>query len=467
MGIKKIRILGASQILGPKKLDIFNALDIKACGTGFTNIEYRIYRNSAFVFYDEVFEYNNDRALMYYLKQYNDYDYAQVEDDGSYRYKGIFTKVFNNFSLPVRISFTYDNQFDISKLVVNYINDIKVIKYGYCPQDVVNFTMQQKLDMELENGKLESTKNLYTDPLTDNTMMEYNYRGKYYVKLPVNGRARYHDADEEFSLTGIWLQVLPIRWIVDEDSKTCVSEKALLRLRANQFINERFINKYFAKEIQQGGYINSYENDDILEIRELLDKIYEIVSETPSEIREIIIKKIDNLAKPVLDSGKDNGSVKLAIILRNILYALSSNNEGRELIKEINSVLSNRQIIDEINTSIMMIENLTSNGEGSTSMIISITNDFINIINSGYLSEKEILIVKKQVIKFLSEIPNLYNSKIIGSLDEIYKDYMGLYVNVSLLILQNTKDKENVSKITNVNEFLKKYQDEESGKLKK
>ena len=152
------------------------------------------------------------------------------------------------------------------------------VEYGYYPQKAVPRDMQERLEQAYRRGNISKTRNTYT---TDSekydaysrtfkakTHEEYEFNGKRYVRVEANSDfggtpftlsngEQYSDGDN------IWVEVLPVKWLVDERTRTMITEKLIFS--GVQFNKERnyktrnfdrtdiktFMDRYLARDLVQ------------------------------------------------------------------------------------------------------------------------------------------------------------------------------------------------------------------------
>lgn len=152
------------------------------------------------------------------------------------------------------------------------------VEYGYYPQRAVSRDMQERLEQAYRRGNISKTRNTYTTdsekynaysrPFKAKTHEEYEFNGKRYVRVEANsnfgGRPctlsngeQYRDGDN------IWVEVLPVKWLVDERTRTMITEKLIFS--GVQFNKERnyktrnfdrtdiktFMDRYLARDLVQ------------------------------------------------------------------------------------------------------------------------------------------------------------------------------------------------------------------------
>ena len=152
------------------------------------------------------------------------------------------------------------------------------VEYGYYPQKAVSRNMQEILERAYKSGTISKTRNNYTTDsahydeydtsFQPQTHQEYEYNGKRYVRVKANS---YYDG-YNFTLSNgedyrdgddVWVEVLPVKWLVDEKSRMMITEKLIFS--GVQFNEERnyhtrdfdrtdikiFMDRYLSKELVQ------------------------------------------------------------------------------------------------------------------------------------------------------------------------------------------------------------------------
>ena len=113
------------------------------------------------------------------------------------------------------------------------------VEYGYYPQQTASIGMQKELDRAYKMGGIKETKNTITLDICGNRLenyspyelKEYEYKGKRYVRVesfasgwrnePFSNGQTYNRKD------AVWVEVSPVKWLVDEKNCMMVSEKIL------------------------------------------------------------------------------------------------------------------------------------------------------------------------------------------------------------------------------------------------
>ena len=152
------------------------------------------------------------------------------------------------------------------------------VEYGYYPQKAVSRDMQERLEQAYRRGSISKTRNTYT---TDSekydaysrtfkakTHEEYEYNGKRYVRVEANsdfGENQFTLSNGENYRDGdnVWVEVLPVKWLVDEKTRTMITEKLIFS--GVQFNKERnyhtrdfdrtdiktFMDRYLSRDLVQ------------------------------------------------------------------------------------------------------------------------------------------------------------------------------------------------------------------------
>ena len=163
------------------------------------------------------------------------------------------------------------------------------VEYGYYPQKAVSRDMQERLEQAYRRGNISKTRNTYT---TDSekynaysrtfkakTHEEYEYNGKRYVRVEANS---YYDGNN-FTLSNgeqyrdgdnVWVEVLPVKWLVDEKTRTMITEKLIFS--GVQFNKERnyhtrdfdrtdiktFMDRYLSRDLVQSRATSTTRNEN-------------------------------------------------------------------------------------------------------------------------------------------------------------------------------------------------------------
>ncbi len=157
------------------------------------------------------------------------------------------------------------------------------VEYGYYPQKAVSKDMQLELEQEFKRGKLLKTGKGYTvnskeydfddsdydgENFEPKKYDEYKYNGKRYVRVEANfgfeeiGRIEILLSNGKKYKVGdnVWVEVLPVKWLVDEKAKIMLTEKAICagirfnHTRVKDFdktLMKSFMDEYLSKDLKQ------------------------------------------------------------------------------------------------------------------------------------------------------------------------------------------------------------------------
>ena len=130
----------------------------------------------------------------------------------------------------------------ISNLVSNrkIVNDILEVEYGEYPQTIVSEDFSKTLEKAYLNKKINHTRKSYTSvsdiyqdkdmPFQEKTHTEYEYNGRKYIRFvgDSNRRGKYLSDGRIIEEGNVyWIEVEPIKWLVDEDADIALSKNIL------------------------------------------------------------------------------------------------------------------------------------------------------------------------------------------------------------------------------------------------
>lgn len=168
-----------------------------------------------------------------------DGDVRGVTDDGS-RYF-IYRYLRNGAVRPALLSSFIFSQ--ISPNRVRGYNGTEEVEYGEYPQYAPDSDVQRRLENEYQRGNLRQTGRDYTFDKTEYddysqyfqpvTYEEYDYNGKKYIRIRANsdyGSNSFKLSNGESYRNGdyVWVEVSPVKWLVDDKTQTLVSKRGLL-----------------------------------------------------------------------------------------------------------------------------------------------------------------------------------------------------------------------------------------------
>ena len=264
--------LTEEQCFGDNKLDILKKRGTKAGITDFSILlgsyvsDYHIDNDSSL----------NGRTGNYWTKSDDgDNNVCIIEEDGNINYYDVGLR-----SGGARPALPF---LDVSSIPTNEESEKKVrdgvleVEYGYYPQKAVSRDMQNRLEIAYKSGTISKTENSYTtDSVAYNNYdtsfqpqahQEYEYNGKRYVRVNANTPYEYYftlsNGEKYKNGDSVWLEVSPVKWIVDEKSHMMITERIIFAgVQVNNEFDyniedfdktniKQFMDKYFAKDLEQ------------------------------------------------------------------------------------------------------------------------------------------------------------------------------------------------------------------------
>ena len=173
----------------------------------------------------------------------------------------------------VRPVLPYSNISNISSNGVRRREGFFEVEYGEYPQYVVDTSLARTLESNFLSGTIKKTGKTYTtdsrkfdvnsSPFRAYEHEEYEYNGKRYIRIKIpnglsyrlsNGK-KYNEGDT------VWLEVSPIKWIVDEKAGLLVSKNLIAS--GIRFCNDGQYNGDF-KNTEMYQYLNTYFAKDMV-----------------------------------------------------------------------------------------------------------------------------------------------------------------------------------------------------------
>ena len=268
---------------------------------GYVNNHYRIINDDSL----------RGRTGDYWLKtKLNDSSVYSVRSDGGSNEGKVTWRDFG-----VRPVLTFSSSSTIPRNTLSEVpketeDGILEVEYGYYPQTAVDKKSQKLLEHAYKKGNIKETGNKYTLdsrtfasydlPFFKRELVEFEFDGHRYVRIQVNS---YLDEDS-FTLSNdkkyhngdiVWIEVSPIKWLVDKNEKIMVSDKILFA--GIQFKHtsdydgnfeetdiKKFMDNYFSKEINTEMEY-TIANKDNKQVKKIKKEIYETFKELISFIK--------------------------------------------------------------------------------------------------------------------------------------------------------------------------------------
>lgn len=193
---------------------------------------------------------------------------------------------------------------------------IRYVEYGEYPQTAASFELQKVLEESYEKGELTTTKDSYTFSSTKSNSKEsnldlitynaYQYQDKKYVRVKAN---RFNE--KKFKLSNgieysngdyVWVEVQPVKWIMDDYSETMFPLKGLV-----SGVNCADVKEYYNTEVKY--YMDHYMTKDLFQSNSLTfedfskDKIINRMNTVERGRRYAIIKALQSLFNHLAGSG--------------------------------------------------------------------------------------------------------------------------------------------------------------------
>ena len=265
--------LTEEQCFGDEQLDILKKRGTRSAITDFSVLLGGNISDSYHIVSDSSLE---GRTGYYWIKSYdeNSDTVCSFNADGSRR--GFFAY---NRSVGARPVLPFSS---ISKIPINgksgkrTRDGILEVEYGYYPQKAVSRDMQERLEREYRSGSIPKTRNSYTtdsrrhfnEEFASKQHEEYEYNGKRYVRVEANfcyigGKSTLSNGGNYRVGDNVWVEVSPVKWLVDEKSKMMITEKIIFAgVQFNKESNyhtrdfdktdiKTFMDRYLARDLVQ------------------------------------------------------------------------------------------------------------------------------------------------------------------------------------------------------------------------
>lgn len=330
-------------------------------------------------------------------------------------------------------------------------NGEEVVYLGEYPQEVIApETLQMELNMKFYGGELDTTGKKYTfneypirskkKNFNPKEHIEYIYKGKKYIQVEIN--SSFEDEDI-FELTNkqkyqngdcVWVEVLPVEWIIDHKHNMLISKKGLL---SGIRYHHRKYNGIFA-DTDLNNYLNDYMSEELFQSLSL-DNIKELP--TPNQETTEVDKLIEEIKKylPYYHGKEDINAIidKYLIEYNNNLEELKLSKRNKSINLELPSseVLYNNLIIKlEI-----ILDKLKGHYEGTKKYLdmINILNTLRHLLEDGKSQEidnelvKDFKLIIEIILPFIDEserneikvdllnVINNYSKEILAYLDSL------------------------------------------------
>ena len=315
---------------------------------------------------------------------------------------------------------------EISSKIERRVDGLVEIEYGEYPQKACNKSLQDNLEQSFQNKELEKTGKRYKTILSSDIDVgnydEYIHDGKKYIRVKANlyqlGYTLLSNGVNYKYGDVVWVEVSPIKWLVDERKKIMVAKHILFAgipfndrgyyVDFNSTTLKWYLDNFFSKEIimslikKKNDEIDSTETTSeekiIDEIKEQL-KLIEIHKNKVNEITarvntlldkyDILIKNTSNNSLLVLGDSTLSGLKNKRII------------ELQEILDDLKKLTSSLKIYYDMRDYIRDLIRIKDGEE--VELNTELKNDFNAIYNVilPFLETAEQSQIKEMLRKFL------------------------------------------------------------------
>lgn len=266
-------------------------------------------------------------------------------------------------------------------------NGVGEIEFGTFPQIAAKANIQETLENEFKKGMPKTGKKFplylvsnYKYKDSSNFIMheEYEYQGKKYIRVimkETTSALNYNilSNGEEYKKGGyVWIEVLPFRWLIDEETKSLVAKRGLCAGLDFESLDKEQKKNFKNSKIKE--YLDKYVLPALIQGVDLPEKLFE----ENIEERETI-KKIENPYNFNLKAVSDEEIITRAIECDIPVFLHGHSSEGKTArVKQIDS-----------NCEIVHLRNATLNSLNGKSVYDNQTKEMINIPPTWFKKLKE------------------------------------------------------------------------------
>ena len=356
------------------------------------------------------------------------------------------------------------------------------VEYGYYPQKAVSRDMQDRLERVFKSGRMTKTRNTYTTDsvaydqydttFQPQTHQEYEYNGKRYVRVEANS---YYDG-EEFTLSNgeeykdgdnVWVEVQPVKWLVDEKSKMMITEKLIFA--GVQFNKERnyhtrdfgktdiktFMDRYLARDlVQSRGTITRGEQteereDTTPQRKSRLQKLNPDKTKTTDRARmtdtEIIQNWIEAGESVLLRGPSGIGKTeRIKALYPDLIYMKLTNNMFPEKVVGSVNLQTGQSIPPDFAKTAIMQEATEEERRAIEENIQSIYDIADTVYERSKESDKKVVIMLDELLNVKPAVQSLVYTLVLNRMVEIGKG-LKLPDNVVVVATGNQKKYSSVA----------------------
>lgn len=266
-------------------------------------------------------------------------------------------------------------------------NGVSEIEFGTFPQIAAKANMQEILENEFKKGMPKTGKKFplylvsnYKYKDSSNLIMheEYEYQGKKYIRV-IMGENMFTFGDPILSNGNkykkgsyVWIEVLPFRWLIDEETKSLVAKRGLCAGLDFEILDKEQKKDFKNSKIKE--YLDKYVLPALIQGVDLPEKLFEEnIEETET------IKRIENPYNFNLEDVSEEETIAAAIECDIPVFLHGQSSEGKTArVKQIDP-----------NCEIVHLRNATLNSLNGKSVYDNQTKEMINIPPTWFKKIKE------------------------------------------------------------------------------
>ena len=353
------------------------------------------------------------------------------------------------------------------------------VKYGYYPQKAVSMSLQERLERALKTRSLSRTGKKYTtDSRKDNEYdkklflkqhEEFKFDGKRYVRVEANTCFR----GGEFKLSNgvsyrdgdfVWVEVLPVEWIVDERAKIMITDKLIfsgVRFMhiGNCFNFDRteiktFMDEHLSKELEQSiGTIElEKQSKEIPEIQTRKSRLQKLNPDKTKEISrvrmtdtEIIQNWIESGESVLLRGPSGIGKTeRIKSLYPDLIYIKLTNNMFPEKVVGSVNLQTGQSIPPDFAKTAILQEATEEERKMVEENLQSIFDIADTIYERSKESDKKVVIMLDELLNVKPAVQSLVYTLVLNRMVEIGKG-LKLPDNVVVVATGNQKKYSSVA----------------------
>ncbi len=472
--MSELTFLTEEQCFGSDKLDILKKRGTKAAITDFS-ILLGGYRSP--LHYIDSADYLGSRTSFYWTKSnYGNNCVCVVYGDGSVSWRDIIER---NCGARPALPFSSIGSIPTNEVSGKRAEDgIFEVEYGYYPQKAVTKDMQLKLEQAFKSGRLSKTGNVYTtdskkyddydDKFEPKRHEEYQYNEKKYVRV----EAKSYFVENGFILSNgekyrngdnVWVEVSPVKWLVDEKSKIMITEKLIfsgVQFKSTRGYNTKnfdetdikiFMDKYLSKELEKSIDLEK-QQEEIEEIGTRKSRLQKLnPDDTKSSSRtnmtdtEIIHNWIESGESVLLRGPSGIGKTeRIKSLYPDLIYIKLTNNMFPEKVVGSVNIQTGQSIPPDFAKTVIMQEATEEERKLIEENIQNIYNIADTVYERSKESNKKIVIMLDELLNVKPAVQSLVYTLVLNRIVEIGKG-LKLPDNVVVVATGNQKKYSSVA----------------------